>query len=112
MSKQLDYIAIGNRIRKVREKRFLTQEQLAEGCSLSTSHIGHIERGTRIPSLETLFNISEFLDVSLDYLVFDSTNTDNAVLNSISSILKTKNKNKVNIYLSTIKALADKIDEL
>ena len=50
----IDYISIGNRIRTARTNLSLSQEQLAEKCNLSTSFIGHIERGSRKMSLETL----------------------------------------------------------
>ncbi len=59
MEQELDYIAIGDRIRKYRELSRMTQEQLSESCSLSTGYIGHLERGTRSPSLETLVKISD-----------------------------------------------------
>ena len=69
MEKELDYTALGIKIRQTRKKHHVTQEQLGEICELSTAHIGHIERGTRIPSLDTLFRIAQALDVSMDYLV-------------------------------------------
>ena len=40
MTIQLDYIAVGERIRQMRRDRGLTQEQLAEACGLSASFIG------------------------------------------------------------------------
>ena len=43
MEQELDYIAIGDRIRKYRELSRMTQEQLSESCSLSTGYIGHFE---------------------------------------------------------------------
>ena len=47
MKSEFDYAALGERIRRARKQKHLTQEQLAEACDLSTAHIGHIERGTR-----------------------------------------------------------------
>ena len=63
MTNQLDYTAVGERIRQTRKERGLTQEQLAEACGLSTSFVGHIERGTRILSVDTLYQISLQLKV-------------------------------------------------
>ena len=76
MEKEIDYVALGMRIRKARKDHHVTQEHLGEICELSTAHIGHIERGTRIPSLDTLFRISQALDVSIDHLIFDSVAPD------------------------------------
>ena len=112
MTNKLNRYDLGNRIRQVRNEQELTQEQLAELCGLSAAHIGHIERGTRALSSETLFKISIVLNVSVDYLFFDSVPNDEKQFTYISSILKDKPKEKVKQFLSTVRALADKIDEL
>ena len=65
----MDYDAMGKRIRARRKQRGLTQAALAESIGISTSFIGHIERGTRITSLETLVRLTQVLEVSLDALV-------------------------------------------
>lgn len=48
---------IGKNIRKFREIKKLRQEDLAEKTDLTTNYIGMIERGEKIPSLETFINI-------------------------------------------------------
>lgn len=65
----MDYQSIGRRIREVREYEHMTQEQLAERAGISTSFVGHIERGTRVTSLCTLYSICSVLGVKLDYVV-------------------------------------------
>ena len=65
----MDYGAMGKRIRTRRKQRGMTQAALAESIGISTSFIGHIERGTRITSLETLVRLAQVLEVSLDALV-------------------------------------------
>ena len=112
MNSKLNRYDLGNRIRQVRSEQELTQEKLGELCGLSAAHIGHIERGTRALSSETLFKISTVLNVSVDYLFFDSVPTDKNQFIYISSMLKNKPKDKVKQFLSTVRALADKIDEL
>ncbi len=112
MQHEIDYKAMGGRIRAARKKRGITQDRLGEICGISTAHIGHIERGTRIPSVDTLFRISSELEISLDHLFFDSQNGYENILKSISAQLAGKDGEKVKIFLSTVKALADKIDEL
>ena len=57
---------MGNRIRTARQFRKLTAEQLSE--QLGMESLRHIENGTRRPSYALLDNISDILDVSLDYL--------------------------------------------
>ena len=41
----LDYHQIGGRVREIRIKNGMTQEQLAEAANLSVPYISHIERG-------------------------------------------------------------------
>ena len=60
---------MGNRIRTARQFRKLTAEQLSEQLGIATESLRHIENGTRRPSYALLDNISDILDVSLDYLV-------------------------------------------
>lgn len=109
---ELNYKAIGQRIRAARQKKGITQEKLGELCALSTAHIGHIERGTRIPSLQTAFQIASALEVSMDYLLFDAAAEPKQVLTAIAARLQGKSEAQVKIFLSTVKALVDKIDEL
>lgn len=111
MDKNIDYAALGKRIKNKRVENKLTQEQLGEMCELSAAHIGHIERGTRILSVEVLFKIAQVLNVSVDYLLFDSVENDN-ILKSIAPMLKDSDKNKVNHFLKTVRVLAENIDEL
>jgi len=68
----MDYKALGNRINKLRKQQKLTQEQFAEQVGISASFMGHVERGTRVASLETLVAICNALNVSPDYLLCDS----------------------------------------
>ena len=50
----VDYEGVGQRILKQRKAKQLTQEQLAENAGISLSFLGHIERGTRVASVEML----------------------------------------------------------
>lgn len=68
----MDYEGLGRRIRVARHELSLTQEKLSELSSISLSFLGHIERGTRIPSIETLVLIANALNCSLDMLMQDS----------------------------------------
>lgn len=108
----LDYISLGCRIRQARKQCNMTQAELGEACSLSTSYIGHIERGSRTLSVDTLFRIAGVLHVSLDYLVSDSLDTSESILTSIATELKHQNKRKVDTFLKTVKILADNINKL
>lgn len=70
----MDYEKLGKKVRIKRKSKGLTQEQLAEQSGISLSFLGHIERGSRKASLETLVSIANALGVSPDYLLQDSIN--------------------------------------
>ena len=57
----MDYLALGKRIRKRRVEQGMTQEQLARQVGVTTSFIGHLERGSRKASLETLVALANAL---------------------------------------------------
>lgn len=70
----LDYKAMGQKIREKRKGLKLTQEQLAERVDISVAFVGHIERGTKIPSVSTLYRISRAVGCLMDELIEQNTN--------------------------------------
>lgn len=54
---------IGVKIRTLRKRAGLTQEQLAKAAGVSTNFIGYIERGERTLSIQTLERIAQVLEV-------------------------------------------------
>lgn len=62
---------LGNRIRQERQRRGITQEQLAEKVDISVNFMSLIENGRNM-SIETLVKISNALGVSVDYLLSDT----------------------------------------
>ena len=68
----VDYKAMGRRIKIKRNEKRLSQKQVAERINISTSYYGNIERGNRIPSIDTLVDIANVLDVGMDYLLAES----------------------------------------
>lgn len=77
--------SIGRNIRKFRVMKKLRQEDLAERAGLSTNYIGALERGEKIPSLETLIEIINALGVSADMVMCDILQTGYKVKNSLLS---------------------------
>ena len=65
----MDQKAMGKRIRYARRMLDLTQEQLAELAEVSTSFVGHIERGTRVPSAETLYKLCKAVEITMEYAI-------------------------------------------
>lgn len=69
---EINYVAIGHRIRQHRLAKNLSQEALSERANVTPAHFSHIERGNTKPSLPTLLRIANALGVSLDDLVCDN----------------------------------------
>ena len=69
---ELDYEALGRRIRKARERTKMTQDRLAEKVNLSPSHMSHIESGKTKVSLPALVHIANVLDTTVDSLLHDN----------------------------------------
>ena len=67
----MDGKAVGRRIKEAREKRHLTQEELDARIDISPTHVSVIERGTKIPRLDTFVAIANALEVSGDALLLD-----------------------------------------
>lgn len=86
----MDLRDVGLRIKKTREAKGLTQEELAALVDLSPTHISVIERGQKIPKLDTFVAITNALDVSADSLLRDVVaQSVNGVMNDLSaSIMK------------------------
>ena len=74
MPKKMDYIAMGERVRKRRRELGMTQERLAELAAISISYVGHIERGEKKASVETVVTLCDCLNVSADYLLCGRVN--------------------------------------
>lgn len=62
---------LARRIRSLRERRAMTQEDFASRCGISVSFASLLERGERSPSYETLVTVAEALDVPLADLFKD-----------------------------------------
>ena len=73
MDINLDYGAIGRRVKAFRKERNLTQEGLAEIVDLTPAYISNIENNHTQLSLPAIIAIANALRTSVDHLLFDQT---------------------------------------
>jgi len=59
----------GKRIRQLRMKKGYTQEEVAQTLNVDRSFYGRIESGQKGCSVDILVRLSDFFNVSLDYLI-------------------------------------------
>lgn len=69
---------IGGNIRKYRTDFKLTREQLAEKSHITASHLYQLEIGNSVPSIITIIDICNALDITIAQL------TDNLLYNSVN----------------------------
>ena len=102
----VNYAAMGSRIKERRNAFRLSQEKLAEMVNVTTSYIGQIERAERIPSLETLVNISNALKVTVDFLLKDSISVEDDIhVKLITEMLLHKSSNAKATAVDVVQAL-------
>lgn len=92
---------IGKNIKKYRIEKKLRQEDLAEKTDLSSNYIGMVERGEKIPSLETFISILNALEISADMVLADVLKQGYVVKNSLFSedMQKLSQEDRERIYL-------------
>ncbi len=105
ISNSLDFKEIGIRVRSEREKYGLTREGIAEIIGLSPFYIGQIERGDRRMSLETLYKVSDSLNISIDFLLKgEYSYIENIIVNQV---LMDNLKNQTNVDIQEIISLLE-----
>ncbi len=76
--------AVGERIKFARERKHFTQENLAAMANISTTHLSVIERGVKVPKLDTFVSIANSLGISADELLVDVV--DHSVLSATNQL--------------------------
>ena len=89
MDNSVDYAALGMKIKDLRLKRGLTQDQLSELVGCNISHISNIENNYTKLSLNILLAIANALDTTIDYLLTTQyTGTSSGLDSAIIKALK------------------------
>lgn len=103
MSDELDYKALGKRLKKYRQRKHYTQENLAELANCSVSSVSHAERGTSQPSLQLLVRFCNILNITVDQLLCDSLPIASDMLEKdISDLLNGCNQQELKIIKDII----------
>ncbi len=120
--RELDYAKMGMRIRQIRKAKGWSQDDLAKRCGISMSFLGHIERGTRIMSLETFTGICEALGAGADELLWGIAHPNDAIAHlwdmpDKNQELKTnpkageRNTDSYSMYVRIMKSVAEIMNE-
>lgn len=85
----MDKINIGVRLKEARLKKGFTQKDLSDASDIHVTYISEIERGVKMPSINTFVKIIEALDISADYVLRNNISSGKGyVFNEVTERLK------------------------
>ena len=101
----MDYYEIGQRIRKIRKAKGLSQEQLADKVGISITHMSHIETANTKLSLPVFVDIAQALEVQADALLYDqSPESTTGMTKDIVAVLNQCDTHQLHVIYEIIKA--------
>ena len=102
---ELDFKAIGKRIKIARIRTNLTQETVADKIGVTPQHVSNIETGNSSVSLTTLVAIANLLNVSVDELLCDTVLKSKPVfIKEADEIFSDCNEYEVRVLVDVLKA--------
>ena len=104
----IDYSIMGERLKKARLSKKLTQEDLAEEMDVSVAFLSRIERGKSPINLKRLNQLCSLLDVSEGYILSGtSNNSDSYLVEDFKSILDGCSPSKQKLIYDIAKVIAN-----
>lgn len=104
----IDYSIIGQRIKKARKDKNMTQEQLAEKIDVSIAFLSRIERGSSQINLKRLSQICEILEITEGEVLNGVSNNSAKYLdNEFASLLKNCSSDKQKLIYDIAKVVAN-----
>ena len=101
----MNYIIIGDRIRKARKEKEMTQEEFAEKMGISVGYVNQIETGKKCFNLKRFKQAGELFDKPVSYFIEGSGCEDEGSLREIIGILSNANKEQIQLAKKIIKAI-------
>ena len=98
---------MNNRIKELRKKKKLTQEELAEKINVTKLTISRWERGERVPKSDKAQQLANYFGVSVAYLLGYSEFNE-----TLKEAVQEGNKNKGAISKETGRKLLDNLSEI
>ena len=97
--------AVGKRIKIVRQRNGLTQDQLAEQLGLSPKYISGIERGVENPTMDILLRVAKMLRVEpYDLFLFgESEESEKALRKGIEKMVREADREKLQLYFDVMR---------
>jgi len=103
----MEYKLISKKIKKARNEKNLTQEELAEKLDVTVSYICQVERGKKKFNLKRIVEISKILEKPIDYFIDGYEPENDDTISEIISLLNKMSYAKLKLSLEFIKNIYD-----
>ena len=107
----LNYKLMGQRLRAIRKKQGLTQEQIAEKAEISPQHYSGVETGGVKISLPALIRVANALNASMDELLMDSISVASkpGLMREVETVFSDASADEMYLMLSQAKSIKEAV---
>lgn len=98
----------GDAMRRAREAAHISQESLAEQLDVSMEHISNLEREVRHPSFDTLYQICQILNLSIDAVFFPECNEGQDARHRLQRRIQVMSARDLDVLLAAAEAMVQK----
>lgn len=103
---------LGDRLRGLRAEHEITQAELAENIFVSESYIALIESDKRNPSTEIISKLSDYFEVSTDYLLNGSYSEDDRLhVKEWRNLTSSRSDREIKSALKLVQSFFESVDE-
>lgn len=104
--REFDFKPIGKAIKRAREARGITREQLSEVIDYAPRHIQAVENDGQIPSLQLFITLVTMFDVSVDQYIFPMKTTGKSTTRRhVDTMLDTLTEKELSVVEATVQGL-------
>ena len=105
--RKFDFHGIGLAIKRAREQKGMTQEQLAYVIDRDPRTVMYNENDGQHPSLNTFYQMVTMFDISVDQFFYPSKSADDDCRKRINVMLNSMDKKNLQLVESLIRAVKD-----
>jgi transcriptional regulator with XRE-family HTH domain len=106
--KKVDMTAFGQAVKEAREKSGLTREKLAEILDLSPRYLMYIETRGQHTSLQKLYEIATYFNISIDQFFFAGTSESKSTSRrQLDALLDGMDENDLSVIAATVNAMRE-----
>lgn len=103
---EFDFKPLGKAIKKAREARGITREQLSEVIDYAPRHIQAVENEGQIPSLQLLVILVRMFDISVDQYIFPQKATEKSTARrQLDALLNNLDEKELSVVKATVDGL-------